>query len=110
MSNLLEDMGKRIYNRRKQLHMTQDALAELANVTPQTISTAELGHKAMRPETIIGIYRALNISTDYLLHGTITAADNEALVQKISDLTPSQYRHLEDIINSFITAVKESEA
>ena len=55
MNELLKDMGRRIYDRRKQLHMTQDTLAELANITPQTVSTAELGQKAMRPETIIGI-------------------------------------------------------
>ena len=109
MNKLLKEMGKRIYDRRKQLHMTQDALAELANVTPQTISTAELGQKAMRPETIIGICGAPDISTDYLLRGIITTADNESLAQKVSDLTPEQYRHLEDIINSFISALKENE-
>ena len=53
MDNLLKDMGKRIFDRRKQLNMTQETLAELAHVTPQTISTAELGQKAMRPETIL---------------------------------------------------------
>ena len=41
MENLLKDMGKRIFDRRKQLNMTQETLAELAHVTPQTISTAE---------------------------------------------------------------------
>ena len=39
--------------KRQQLNMTQETLAELAHVTPQTISTAELGQKAMRPETIL---------------------------------------------------------
>ena len=55
MENLLKDMGKRIFDRRKQLNMTQETLAELAHVTPQTISTAELGQKAMRPETILKV-------------------------------------------------------
>ena len=65
MDNLLKDMGKRIFDRRKQLNMTQETLAELAHVTPQTISTAELGQKAMRPETILKVCDALNISTEY---------------------------------------------
>ena len=30
MDNLLKDMGKRIFDRRKQLNMTQETLAELA--------------------------------------------------------------------------------
>ena len=64
MENLLKDMGKRIFDRRKQLNMTQETLAELAHVTPQTISTAELGQKAMRPETILKVCDALHISTE----------------------------------------------
>ena len=45
MDDLLKAMGKRIHDRRKQLHMTQEKLSELANITPQTVSTAELGLK-----------------------------------------------------------------
>ena len=42
MDDLLKEMGKRIHDRRKQLHMTQERLAELAGITPQTVCTAEL--------------------------------------------------------------------
>lgn len=107
MENLLKDMGKRIFDRRKQLNMTQETLAELAHVTPQTISTAELGQKAMRPETILKVCDALHISTEYLLRGVITEADSSLLMKKISTLTPKQYRHFEDILDSFIAAIQE---
>ncbi|MDR2025456.1 MAG: helix-turn-helix domain-containing protein [Hungatella sp.] len=110
MSDLLKDIGKRIYDRRKQKDLTQEALAEMAKVTPQTISTAELGQKGMRPETIISVCDALEISTDYLLRGIITPLDCNTLSQKSSDLTPRQYRYLEDIISSYVAAIKESEA
>ena len=109
MEALLKAMGKRIDDRRKQLHMTQEKLSELANITPQTVSTAELGQKAMRPETIIRVCTALNISTDYLLLGKITEGEQSLLSPRVSELTPNQYRHLEDIIGSFIAAVKEKE-
>ena len=109
MDDLLKAMGKRINDRRKQLHMTQEKLSELANITPQTVSTAELGQKAMRPETIIRVCTALNISTDYLLLGKITEGEQSLLSPRVSELTPNQYRHLEDIIGSFIAAVKEKE-
>ena len=45
MNELLLQIGKRIYDRRKQLRMTQDELADKADTTPQTISSAELGKK-----------------------------------------------------------------
>ena len=109
MDNLLKEIGKRIHSRRKQLYMTQEKLAELANITPQTVSTAELGQKAMRPDTIIKISSALKVSTDYLLLGKITEGDQSVLSTKVSELTPDQYRYLEDIIGSFVAAVKEKE-
>lgn len=40
MDNLLNEIGKRILERRKQLHLTQEELAERANITPQTVSSA----------------------------------------------------------------------
>lgn len=110
MDDLLNQIGNRILSRRKQLRMTQEELAEKAGITPQTVSTAELGKKALRPENIIRICSALGISTDYLLLGEVNASDHSALVSRISTLPPSQYRHLEDIVNSFISALEEQGA
>lgn len=108
MNELLKEMGQRILERRKQLNMTQETLANLTHLTSQTISYAEMGQKAMRPETMLKICEALGISADYLLRGKILEADTSLLQQKISTLTPSQYRHLEQIIDSFIAAIQES--
>lgn len=107
MDNLLELMGKRILTRRKQLRLTQEELAERAGVTSQMVSTAELGKKAMRPENIIKICSVLGVSTDYLLLGKVTENDIFLLSKKVSGLTSGQYRHLEDIIDNFVAAVKE---
>ena len=101
MGELLKEMGQRMLDRRKQLKLTQ------AHVTPQTVSTAELGTKAMRPETILKICDALDISTDYLLRGQVMEGDTRLLNQKVSSLTPCQYRHLENIIDNFIAAIQE---
>ena len=105
MDDLLQQTGSRILSRRKQLRMTQEELAEKAGITPQTVSSAELGKKALRPENIIKLCGALKISADFLLFGTISSDDQSVLFSKVSQLSPEQYRHLEDIINSFIAAV-----
>ena len=47
---------------------------------------------------------------DYLLLGKINDGDHSVLLSKVADLPPVQYRHLEDIINSFILALDEREA
>lgn len=106
MDDLLKQVGYRILSCRKQLRMTQEELAEKAGITPQTVSSAELGKKALRPENIIRISSALGISTDYLLLGEINACDHSTLISKISNLSPIHYQHLEDIINSFIAALE----
>lgn len=109
MDDLLKSIGTRVLQRRKQLRMTQEELAEKAGVTSQTISAAELGKKALRPENIIGVCTALEVSTDWLLLGRVTEEDNSILSQKVSLLPPTQYRHLEDMVNSFVAAIQEKE-
>lgn len=109
MDDLLNQMGKRLVARRKQLRLTQEEIAERTDLTTQRISTAETGKKALRPENIIKLCAALDISTDYLLLGKIASEDYDILSQKVSQLTPSQYQRLEDIIDAYIAAVKEQE-
>lgn len=112
MDTTLQQVGKRLYERRKQLRMTQEELAERVGITSQTISTAELGKKAMRADTIIRVCNALNVSADYLLFGNVSPQDISILSQKVSQLSPEQYRHLEDAIDSFIAIAvpEETEA
>lgn len=106
MGTLLTDMGYRLKERRKQLDLTQEEVAERADLTCQTISTAETGKKALRPENIVKICNALGISTEYLLEGK-TTSDVSMIVSKISVLSPKQLRRLEDIIDLFISAVTD---
>ena len=109
MDNLLNDMGERLSKRRKQLGLTQEQLAEKAKTTTQTISTAETGRKALRPENILKLCDALDISIDYFFRGNFTNDDIAFLSTKISQLSPEQYEFLESIIYSFIAAVATQE-
>ena len=110
MDEILLQIGNRIFERRKQLRMTQEELSERAEVTPQTISSAERGQKSLRSENLFRVSKALGVSTDYLLTGSVTGDDLRYLSDKLSSLTPVQYRYLEDIIDSFLAAVKGKEA
>ena len=86
--------GQRLSARRKQLRLTQEEVADLADMATQTISTAENGIKALRPANIMKLCGALNISADYLLFGTITSDEPSVLFSKVSQLSPVQYRRL----------------
>lgn len=69
MDDILKEMGQRLRQCRKKSNLSQEKLAELVGVTPQTISTAETGKKALRPENMIKICEVLNTSPNYLLLG-----------------------------------------
>ena len=95
----LQEIGKRIMNRRKKLGLTQGALAEKGEVTTQFVSYAESGKQAMRPENLLKISSALEVSADYLLTGEIIDKDLLILSDKLRKLTPSQVRTVEAIID-----------
>ena len=94
----LQEIGKRIMDRRKKLGLTQEALAEKGEVTTQFVSYAESGKRAMRPENLLKISSALEVSADYLLTGEIIDKDLSILSDKLRRLTPSQVRTVEAII------------
>lgn len=95
----LAEIGNRIAERRKQLGLTQEALAEKGDMTPQFVSYAEAGKRAMRPENLLKISSALEVSTDYLLTGEIVDKDLLVLADKLRSLSPPQLRIVESIID-----------
>lgn len=60
-------LGKNIYDLRKQKGLSQEKLAEQINVTRQTISNWELGETSPNPEQLILLSRAFNKSIDELV-------------------------------------------
>ena len=99
--NLLE-IGKRITERRKKLGMTQEMLAEKGDLTPQFVSYAESGKRAMRPENVIKLAKALEVSADYLLTGEIVDKDLLILSDKMRKLSPEMPRIVENIIDECV--------
>lgn len=105
MSNndiLLKDMGKQISERRKDMKLSQEELAELAEVSPQLLSTAERGTKALRPENLLKISTALGVSVDYLLTGEIIDKDLSIISNKLKNASSTQVRSIEKIIDECI--------
>ena len=95
----LQEIGVRITELRKRLGWTQEELAENADLTPQFVSYAESGKRAMRPENLLKLSKALNDSADYLLTGDIVDKDLLILSDKLSNLAPAQIRIIENIVD-----------
>lgn len=101
------DMARRICERRKQLRLTQEELAEMSDMTTQAVSYAESGKRAMRPDSLRKLAAALCVSADYLLTGDIVDKDLLILADKLRQLTPSQIHTIESIIDECIQLYSE---
>lgn len=98
----LDEVGKRVMERRKNLGLTQEALGEMSGLTTQFVSYAESGKRAMRPENLMRMAAALGVSTDYLLTGDIIDKDKLLLSEKLGKLTAEEVRIVESIIDECI--------
>lgn len=95
----LLEMGTRIAQRRKELHMTQEQLADKIGVSLQTVSCIELGKKAVRPENLANLCLHLDISSDFILYGKRSKQQMTDTVEKLSMLSPEAYRTVQSVID-----------
>lgn len=95
----LKKIGVRIVERRKELKLTQEQIAERMNVSIQMISNIERGNKAIKIENLLKLCDILKTSTDYILTGKRTNNDYDNLASKISLLTESDYKMIEMLVD-----------
>lgn len=95
----LVNMGVRIARRRKDLHLTQEQLAEKMGVSLQTVSCIELGKKAIRPENLANLCVHLEVTADYILYGKRNEEQMKDTVDKLSALDPEAYRTVQGLID-----------
>ena len=102
MDSLASGIGCRVAMRRNQLGLTQAEAAELSGLTQQFFASVETGKKNMRAESIVKVSKALNISADFLLTGTVTDLDRTRLVKMIEPLNAEQLYLVEEIVKKVL--------
>lgn len=100
----LLEIGRRITDRRRKLGWTQEELAEKGDLTPQFVSYAESGKRAMRPENLLKIASALGVSADYILTGEVVDKDLLLISDKLEKLPPDILRAVENIADELCAA------
>ena len=68
------EVGKRIASCRVRQRLTQEDLSELSGVSIPHISNIENGKTKIKVDTLVRLSNALHVSTDYLLCGSVDAA------------------------------------
>lgn len=103
-------IGMRIRNRRKALKLTQQRLAELADLSDTNISHIERGATKLSLPSLIAIANALDTTTDYLLMDNVKASElplrNEFAVL-LKDCTKDEYNLLYSICRSALESQRK---
>ena len=106
----LKAIGRRIKIAREQKDLTQEALAELVDLTPMHISVIERGFKPTKLETFCRIANALGVSADTLLQDVIDCSANSVpseLDDLLKDLPIKERRKIYRCIEAYIEAYHE---
>lgn len=90
------DIGSRIRELRRERGFSQEALAELCNLSTSLIGHIERGEKLPSLGTVMTMSRVLNISLDWLVWGRADVVCDRERCPLYSDLVQliSRYEHL----------------
>ncbi len=105
------DMGRRIRQAREAAGLTQERFAELVGISPQNVSCVERGLAGVSMAVLRRMCEILQVSSDFLLIGTSTDNDADAIAQRLRRLPPEQFRVVQEVINSLLelTALSHDE-
>ena len=91
-----------MYLQRKQLGLTQERVAELADISPQLLSNAENGIQVIGSDKLYRISQALEVSADYLLSGNYSEKDAQILQDKLQNANDQKRKAIDKIADIII--------
>ena len=102
-----EEVGKRIRNLRKELELTREHLAEMADISVQFLADIEKGKKNMTVTTLRKLAASLMVTTDYIVNGREDPSSEITieLFDLCKTLPPERQRQAAKILRVFFEAV-----
>ena len=100
------EIGKKIREARNKSGMTQEMLAEKADIGTVYLGEIERGIKMPRVSVFVKIIEALDISADYVLRDELSSGKEyvfDELTEKLAGLTPKQRKTASDILDAYIS-------
>lgn len=102
-------IGVRIAQRRKEIKMKQNTLAEKTNLSNNHISNIENGYSVPSIETFAKICNVLNITPDYLLLGTLKSNNiSQNIVDKLNLCDDKSLKLIYKIIDAILSEQEQS--
>ena len=98
-------VGEQVKLARELARLTQEALAEKIEVSPQYISDLERGVVGIALTTLKKLCCALGVASDQILFGTQSQERGVILSNTCNALTEEQFALLLEMVNCFVKAV-----
>ena len=101
-------LGKRVKEARNKAHITQEVLAEKADIAVSYLGEIERGEKTPSLDVLTGIANSLEVSCDYLLRDSVesgTVYVDADISRKLSGLTRKQRLGAEAILDAYIKSL-----
>ncbi len=98
------ETGQRISNLRKEYGLSQEKLAEMADISIQFLSQIENGKKNMTVTTLRKMCSALSVTADYIINGNSFESENDELIELCKTLSPENRLRALKIIRILIDA------
>ena len=104
-----KSIGAHIREARKNKGLTQEALAEMTDSGTTYICDIERGAKFPSMALFVRIVEALDVSSDFILRGELTAGKNyvyDDLTKKLDGLTPQQRENVAVMIDAYLKTIQ----
>lgn len=105
-----KSFGSRVKETRKSLKLTQEELAEKADIGVVYLGEIERGLKSPSITVFTKIAKALDVSADYLLRDVLPTGKEyvfDDLTKKLENLTPKQRKTVSDIIDAYLSNLEQ---
>ena len=103
-----KEIGNRIREIRKERNLTQERLAEYADISVDFLWQIESGRSSMSAYNLGKIAVALNVTTDYLIFGTTPYKENPEINSMLSALPAEIQKQVEKMITVFVDTLRIS--
>ena len=100
-----KDFGIRLRNLRNEANLTQEELAEKAEISSAYLGEVERGKKVLGVDKFIKIVKALGVSADYFLCNELPSGEPyvfDEITEKLKKLTPKQRKIAIDILEGYL--------
>ena len=93
-------IGARIKAARERVHLTQEQLAEIIDISPTHMSVIERGVKTPKLDTFVRIANALGVSTDALLQDVVVPVNDSITAELSARIGRRPQKDQERILNA----------